>query len=116
MAKLSLLLCCLRDGENNLPSTPFKIYTEFNKKCARTNDTAARNICNERKAGSTLLRTIFELFFQEFCYETHRLSRKRWESAKKFFLRSQITSCLDVELTSCLDVELTGRVFFCSDN
>jgi len=35
-------------------------------------------------AGSTLLRTIFELFFQEFCYETHRLIQKRWESAKKF--------------------------------
>jgi len=26
---LSLLLWCLRDGENNLSSTPFKIYTEF---------------------------------------------------------------------------------------
>ena len=25
VAKLSLLLCCLQDGENNLPSTPFKI-------------------------------------------------------------------------------------------
>jgi len=48
VAKLSLMLFCLRDGENNLPSTPFKIYTEFNKKCARTNDTAARNLCNER--------------------------------------------------------------------
>ena len=47
MAKLSLLLCCLRDGENNLPSTPFKIYTEFNKKCACTDETAARNLCNE---------------------------------------------------------------------
>jgi len=32
VAKLSLLLCYLRDGENNLPSAPFKIYTEFNKK------------------------------------------------------------------------------------
>ena len=31
VAKLSLLLCCLRGGENNLPSTPLKIYTEFNK-------------------------------------------------------------------------------------
>jgi len=41
-------LCCLRDGEYNLPSTPFKIYTEFNKKCACTNDTTARNLCNER--------------------------------------------------------------------
>jgi len=48
VAKLSLLLCCLRDGENNFPSIPFKIYTEINKKCARTNDTAARNLCNER--------------------------------------------------------------------
>ena len=48
VAKLSLLLCCLRDGENNLPSTPFKIYTEFNKKCACTNETAARNLCRER--------------------------------------------------------------------
>jgi len=46
--KLSLLLCCLRDGKNNLPSTPFKIYTEFNKKCACANETAARNLCNER--------------------------------------------------------------------
>jgi len=45
---LSLLLCCLRVGENNFPSTPFKIYTEFNKKCACTNETAARNLCNER--------------------------------------------------------------------
>jgi len=50
MAKHPLWLCCLRDGENNLPSTPFKIYTEFNKKCActSTNETAARNLCNAR--------------------------------------------------------------------
>jgi len=48
VAKLSLFLCCLRGGENNLPSTPFKIYTEFNKKCACTAETAARNLCNER--------------------------------------------------------------------
>jgi len=32
VSKLSLLLCYLRDGENNLPSTAFKIYAEFNKK------------------------------------------------------------------------------------
>jgi len=35
-------LCCLRDRENNLPSIPVKIYTEFNKKRACTNETAAR--------------------------------------------------------------------------
>jgi len=48
VAKLSLLLCCLRDGENNLPSTPFKIYTELNEKCACTNEIAASNLCSER--------------------------------------------------------------------
>jgi len=47
---LSFLYCyvILLDGENNLPSTPFKIYTDFNKKCACTNETASRNLCNER--------------------------------------------------------------------
>ena len=34
---------------------------------------------------SSLLRTIFELFFQEFCYETRSLIQRRWESAKSFF-------------------------------
>ena len=37
-----------------------------------------------RGYGSTLLITLFELFFQEFCYETHRLIQKRWECAKTF--------------------------------
>ena len=83
MAKLSLLLCRLRDGENNLPFTQFKVYTEFDKKCACTNETAARNLCSER-LGILLLWTIFELFFQDFWFETHRLIQKRWESAKKF--------------------------------
>jgi len=44
-------LCCyviLRDGENNVPFTLLKIYTEFNTKCACTNETAARNLCNKR--------------------------------------------------------------------
>jgi len=41
----------------------------------------------------TLLRTIFEMFFQVFCYETHRFIQKRWESAKVSFLRSQIKRC-----------------------
>ena len=48
VVKLCLLLCCLRDGENNLPSTQFKIYTKFNKKCACTKETAARDLCNDR--------------------------------------------------------------------
>jgi len=47
---LSFLWCyvILPDGENNLPSTPFRIYTQFNKKCACTNEAAARNLCKER--------------------------------------------------------------------
>ena len=48
VAKLSLWLCCSRDRENNLPSTPFKIYTEFNKKYACNKETAMHNLCNER--------------------------------------------------------------------
>ena len=48
VVKLSLLLWYLRDGENNLPSTPFETYAEFNIICACTDETAARNLCNER--------------------------------------------------------------------
>ena len=43
-----------------------------------------QRVISATRVGSTLQRTIFELFFQEFCYETHRLIQKRWESAKKF--------------------------------
>jgi len=42
------MLCYLGDGENNLSSTPFKIYADFNKKYACTNETVARNLCKER--------------------------------------------------------------------
>jgi len=45
---LSLLLCYLRGRENNLTSTPFEFNTEFNKKCAGTNETTAHNLCNVR--------------------------------------------------------------------
>ena len=43
-------LCCyvVCEMENNFPSTPFKIYIEFNKKCTCTNEIAARNLCSER--------------------------------------------------------------------
>jgi len=86
---LSLLLRCLRVGENKLPSTPFKIYTEFNKKCACTIETS-RASSLQREVGSALQRTIFELFLLQFCYETHRLIQKRWEGAKKFLRRRPV--------------------------
>jgi len=38
---LSFLCCYVCEMEKT-------ICTEFNKKCAPTNDTAARNLCNER--------------------------------------------------------------------
>jgi len=44
-------LCCYvvcEMNKKNLPSTPFKIYTEFNKKCTCINETAVRNLCSER--------------------------------------------------------------------
>jgi len=57
----------------------------------------------------------FELFFQEFCYETHRLIQKRWESAKNFFFEkpnktiSFFGSGFQITL-----LKHTGEVFFCS--
>ena len=44
VAKLSLLLYYY--GENNLPSTLFKICTEFNKNSVCASETAAHNFCN----------------------------------------------------------------------
>ena len=43
-----------------------------------------QRVISAMRGESTLQKTIFELIFQEFCYETHRLIQKRWESAKKF--------------------------------
>jgi len=41
---LSCLCCYVVCKMNHFPSIPFKIYTEFNKKCACTNETAARRL------------------------------------------------------------------------
>jgi len=57
VAKLSLLLCCLRDGENNLPSTSSKFILNSIKKQSNRSGKSL-----QRETGSTLLRTIFELF------------------------------------------------------
>jgi len=84
VAKLSLLLCYLRDGDNNLPYTPFKIYPEFNKKCACTNETAAHNLCNKRLGVGYFAKDYLWTVFPGVCYEIHRLIQKRWESSTKF--------------------------------
>ena len=41
-------LCCLWDGENDLPSARLKFMLNSIKKCACTYETAERNLCNER--------------------------------------------------------------------
>ena len=97
VAKLSLLLCCLRDGENNLPSKPFEIYTEFNKKCACTNETAVRNLCNKR------LRVLckglsLNCFFRSFVMKPIGLFKRGGRVPKISFLRSQMKPCLFFEV------------------
>ena len=88
VAKLSLLLCYLRDGENNFPLPRLKCILNSIKMCMYQTNRSAKSL--HRDVGRTLLRTIFELFHQQFSFETHRLIQKRWESAKKVsFLRSQ---------------------------
>ena len=107
VANLSLFLCCLRDRENNLPSTRLKLIVNLIKN-VHAPMKPQRVISETRGYGSSFLRIIFELFFQEFSYETHRLIQKRWESAKKFFLRNP---CLFFESTLLKHV---GEVSFCS--
>ena len=86
VVKLSLLWCC---GENNLPSTLFKICAEFNKNSVCTSETAAHNFCNACKEtlgvalyfAKDYLSTVFA---SSFVMKTH--IQKKWESANKFFL------------------------------
>ena len=62
VAKLSFLICCLRVGENNLPSTQFKMYTEFNKNVHVP--VKPHRVTSATRGWSTLLNTMFELFFK----------------------------------------------------
>jgi len=91
----SLLLCCLRDGEYNLPSTPLKIYTEFNKKCACTNETAARNLCNERLGVAYFAKDyLWTVFPRVLLWNPKAYSKEVGQCQKVSFLRSQIKPCL----------------------
>ena len=94
-------LCCyvICEMEKTIcPRPRLKFILNSIKKCACTNETAARNLCNER-LGVFCKGLSLNCFFQEFCYETQRLIQKRWESAKKVsFLRSQINPCLFFEV------------------
>jgi len=79
-----MLLCCLRDGENNLPSTPFKIYTEFNKKFACTKETEARNLCNER-LGVLCWGLSLNCFCKSFVMKPTGLFKRDGRVPKSFF-------------------------------
>jgi len=92
VAKLPLL-CYLQEGENNFPTTPFKIYTEFNKKYACTNETAARNLCNER-LGVFCKGLSMSCFSRSFVTKPIGLFRRGEECQKVSFLRSQMKPCL----------------------
>ena len=58
-----------------------------------------QRVISQREVGSTLQRTIIELFFQEFCYETLKAySKEVRECQKVSFLRRQIKPCLFFEV------------------
>jgi len=69
VAKLSLLLFYC--AENNLPSTLFNFFTEFNKNSVFTCETAAHNFCNAyyETLGVFCKGLSFNYFCKQFCYE-----------------------------------------------
>ena len=113
MAKLSLLLCCLRDEENNLSSTPLKFIPNSIKK--KQWNRSAKSL--KREAGSTLLRTIFELFFQEFCYKPIGLFKRGGRVPKTFFFEKpdETMSLFRSAIQSTL-LKHAGEVFFVLGN
>ena len=86
VAKLPLL-CYLQDGENNLPTTLFKIYTEFNK-CACTYETAARNLCIER-LGVFCKGLSLNCFSRSFVTKPIGLFKRGVKVSKCFFFEKQ---------------------------
>ena len=109
---LALLLCYLRDGENNLPSTPFKIYTKFNKKCACTNETAAHNLCNER-LGVLCLGLSLNCFSKSFVMKPRGLIKRGGRMPKSFFFEksNETMSFFRSAFQSTL-LKHAGEVFF----
>jgi len=116
VAKLSLLLCCLRDGENNLPSTPFKSYPEFNKKCACTNETVSCNLCSERL--EVLCQGLsLNCFSKSFVMKPIGLFKRGGRVPKGFFFEkpNETMSFFRSAFQSTL-LKHGGEVFFVLDN
>jgi len=61
--------------------------------------------------------TIFELFFQEFCYETHTLIQKRWRVPKSFlFEKSNETMSFFQSAFQSTLLKHTGEAVFVQGN
>jgi len=114
VAKLSLLLCSLRVGENNLPSTLFKIYrpTEFNKKCVSTKETAARNLCNERLGVYFAKDYLWTVFTRVLLWNPQAYTKEVGECQQASFLSSQIKLCLISKCLSKHSVKTRCWIFF----
>ena len=81
MAKLSLLLCYY--GENNLPSTLFKICTEFNRNSVCDSEARVHNFCNAcNQTLGVLCWWLSTVFASSFVMETH--IQNKWERTNKF--------------------------------
>ena len=116
MAELSLLLCYLRDGENNLSSkpTPFKIYTEYSKKCVCTNETTAPNLCKDT-LGVLCSGLSLNCFSRSFVMKPIGLFRRGGRVPKSFFfeLPNKSMSFFRSAFQSTL-LKDADEVFFCS--
>ena len=107
-------ICCLRDGENNLPSTLVKIYTEFNKKRACTNETAARNLCSER-LGVLCKRLSLNCFSKSFVMKPIGFLKRGRRVPKSFFFEkpNETMSFFRSAFQSTM-LKHDGEVFFSS--
>jgi len=95
-----------------LPSVPFKIYTEFNKKCACTNETAARNLCNEG-LGVLCEERSLNCFSRSFVMKPIGLIKRGGRVPKSFFFEkpNKTMSCFRSAFQSTL-LKHADEVFF----
>jgi len=93
---------------------PFKIYTEFKKKYACTNETAARDLCNER-LGVLCYGLSLNCFSKSIVVKPIGLFKRGGRVPKSFFFEkpNEAMSCFRSAFQSTL-LKHAGEVFFCS--
>jgi len=112
VAKLSLL-CYLRDGENNLPSTPFKIYIEFSKNVYVP--MKLQRIVSETRRWEYFVKDyLWTVFPGVLLWNPYAYSKEVGKCQKISLLRSQIKRCLFSKCFSKHSVETRWWSFFCS--